>query len=47
MSPPVLDIQDLSVNYQTDQGPLQALRDVNLRVPARQDHRHCRRERLR
>lgn len=33
MSLPVLDIQGLSVNYQTDQGPLQALRDVNLRVP--------------
>ena len=33
MSLPVLDIQGLSVNYQTEQGPLQALRDVNLRVP--------------
>lgn len=32
--PPVLDIQGLSVNYQTEQGPLQALRDVNLQVPA-------------
>lgn len=29
----VLDIQDLSINYQTDQGPLQALRNVNLQVP--------------
>jgi oligopeptide/dipeptide ABC transporter ATP-binding protein len=33
MSLPVLDIQGLSINYQTDQGPLQALRDVNLQVP--------------
>jgi oligopeptide/dipeptide ABC transporter ATP-binding protein len=30
---PVLDIQGLSVNYQTGQGPLQALRDVSLTVP--------------
>jgi oligopeptide/dipeptide ABC transporter ATP-binding protein len=33
MSAPVLDIQGLSINYQTEQGPLQALRDVNLQVP--------------
>ena len=33
MSPPVLDIQGLCVDYQTGQGPLQALRDVNLQVP--------------
>ena len=33
MTKPVLEIQGLSVNYQTDQGPLQALRDVNLVVP--------------
>ena len=33
MNPPVLDIQSLSVEYQTEQGPLQALRDVSLRVP--------------
>lgn len=30
----VLDIQNLSVSYQTEQGPLQALRNINLRVPA-------------
>ena len=30
---PVLEIQDLSVSYQTQQGPLQALRDVSLTVP--------------
>ena len=34
MSLPVLDIQDLSIHYQTEQGPLQALRDVKLQVPA-------------
>ena len=33
MNPPVLDIQGLSINYQTELGPLQALRDVNLVVP--------------
>jgi len=33
VNPPVLDIQSLSVEYQTEQGPLQALRDVSLRVP--------------
>ncbi|NCF63978.1 MAG: ATP-binding cassette domain-containing protein, partial [Gammaproteobacteria bacterium] len=33
MSLPVLNIQDLSIHYQTEQGPLQALRDVNLQVP--------------
>ena len=33
MNPPVLDIQGLSINYQTALGPLQALRDVNLVVP--------------
>jgi oligopeptide/dipeptide ABC transporter ATP-binding protein len=33
MSAPVLEIQGLSINYQTEQGPLQALRDVNLQVP--------------
>jgi oligopeptide/dipeptide ABC transporter ATP-binding protein len=30
---PVLDLQNLSVSYQTEQGPLQALRNVNLQVP--------------
>jgi oligopeptide/dipeptide ABC transporter ATP-binding protein len=34
MSTPVLDIQNLSVNYQTEHGTLQALRDVSLQVPA-------------
>jgi len=33
MTGPVLDIQGLSVSYQTGQGPLQALRDVDLAVP--------------
>jgi oligopeptide/dipeptide ABC transporter ATP-binding protein len=33
MNLPVLEIQNLSINYQTEQGPLQALRDVNLLVP--------------
>lgn len=33
MNDPVLNIQNLSVNYQTEQGPLQALRDVSLVVP--------------
>ena len=33
MNPPVLDIQGLSINYQTALGPLQALRNVNLVVP--------------
>jgi oligopeptide/dipeptide ABC transporter ATP-binding protein len=33
VSSPVLEIQGLSVDYQTEQGPLLALRDVNLRVP--------------
>ena len=34
MNLPVLNIQDLSINYQTEQGPLQALRNVNLLLPA-------------
>jgi len=34
MNEAVLDIQNLSVNYQTEQGPLLALRDVSLLVPA-------------
>jgi len=34
MSAPVLDIQNLSVDYQTELGPLHALRDVSLVVPA-------------
>ena len=34
MNPPVLEIRGLSVNYETGQGPLQALRDVHLIVPA-------------
>ena len=33
MSLPVLKIQNLSVNYQTGRGPLQALRDASLVVP--------------
>jgi ABC-type glutathione transport system ATPase component len=33
MSAPVLDIQDLTVTYQTGQGRLPALRDVSLVVP--------------
>jgi len=33
MSENVLSIRDLSVNYQTDQGSLQALRNVNVVVP--------------
>ena len=32
MTPPVLDIQGLSIAYATDRGPLKALRDVNLSV---------------
>ncbi|MBT8047798.1 MAG: ABC transporter ATP-binding protein [Xanthomonadales bacterium] len=34
MSQPVLKIRDLSVSYQTEAGPLQALRDVTFAVPA-------------
>ena len=34
MSAPVLEIRDLSVDYRTDGGPLRALRDVDLTVPA-------------
>lgn len=34
MNAPVLNIRELSVNYQTGQGPLQALRGVNLLLPA-------------
>ena len=34
MNEPVLNIQDLSVSYQTERGPLQALRHVSLAVPA-------------
>ena len=33
MSVPVLEISRLSVSYQTDRGPLKALRDVSLLVP--------------
>ncbi len=33
MNPPVLDIRNLSVDYQTELGPLHALRDVSLLVP--------------
>ena len=33
MSLPVLEISRLSVSYQTDRGPLKALRDVSLHVP--------------
>ena len=33
MTGPLLDIRDLSVSYQTERGPLQALRDVDLAVP--------------
>ena len=33
MNEPVLNIQDLSVSYQTERGPLQALRHVSLAVP--------------
>ena len=33
MNVPVLDIRDLSVSYQTEQGPLQALRHVSFAVP--------------
>jgi oligopeptide/dipeptide ABC transporter ATP-binding protein len=32
MTTPVLDIKDLSVMYQTDRGPLYALRDINLQI---------------
>lgn len=34
MKTPVLDIRDLSVNYQTDRGVLHALRNINLRIEA-------------
>ena len=34
MSSPVLEIRDLSVNYTTDRGPLRALRDISMHVPA-------------
>jgi oligopeptide/dipeptide ABC transporter ATP-binding protein len=34
MTTPVLDIRDLSVNYQTDRGVLHALRNINLRIAA-------------
>jgi oligopeptide/dipeptide ABC transporter ATP-binding protein len=34
MTAPVLDIRNLSVNYRTAQGPLRALRSVDLQVPA-------------
>ena len=33
MNGPVLDVRGLSVSYQTEQGPLQALRDVSLAIP--------------
>ncbi len=32
MTPPVLDIQNLSVSYHTDRGLLRALRNVNIRI---------------
>ncbi len=32
MTQPVLDIRNLSVSYQTDRGPLRALRNVNLQI---------------
>ena len=34
MSAPTLEIRNLSVNYRTEQGPLQALRNINLQIPA-------------
>ena len=33
MRPPVLDINELSLSYPTEQGPLQALRNVSLSIP--------------
>lgn len=32
MTAPVLEIEDLSVSYHTDRGPLRALRDVNMQI---------------
>ena len=32
MATPVLEIKDLSVNYQTERGPFHALRDVNIKI---------------
>ena len=32
MTTPVLEIRDLSVNYDTDRGPLRALRDINIQI---------------
>jgi len=34
MTPPVLDIRDLSVSYRTDHGLLRALRNINMRIDA-------------